>query len=438
MQQTLFFIPHEWFDGRLLIGWLVLSALIFAWLIFRHGWTADTWSFLPVVGIVAAVIYFVLPQLEVYGVNPTDPAGSFVKLGLAVRGYGVFLCMAIILGVGLILLRCRQAGIEPDQILTLAFWMTICGIAGARILYVVQKSDEFFGKGASLQETLVGVMDMTKGGLVVYGSLIGGMLAAIIYLRISKLSFSKVADLIVPGMLLGLAIGRIGCLMNGCCYGGICESNLPSLEFPAGSPPYMQQLAYGDLLGMATVQHDADRSKFKRTVTYVDPDGIAGKLGIVVGDHVNVETPDSMRIEFFKKHREMWTDQREFVLYIESERLGLLTVPIDDIRNRTLPVHPTQVYSAINAGLLAMLLWFFWPIRRFDGQVFALMLVLYSIGRFLLEVVRRDESGLLGTSLTISQWVSVAAIVVGFGWLAYGQFFGKSTSIEDKKLQPVN
>jgi phosphatidylglycerol:prolipoprotein diacylglycerol transferase len=436
MQQTLFFIPHEWFDGRLLIAWLVVSGLVFAWLLIRQGMSADTWSFLPVAGIVAAVIYFVLPQLEVYGVNPADPAGDFVKLGLAVRGYGVFLCLAIVLGVGLVLLRCRQVDIDPDRILTLAFWMTICGIAGARMLYVVQKSEEFFGRGASLPETIVGVMDMTKGGLVVYGSLIGGMLAAIVYFRVTRMSFAKLADLIVPGMLLGLAIGRIGCLMNGCCYGGICNINLPSLEFPAGSPPYLQQLVHGDLLGMSTEQN-VDNDKFMRTVTQVDANGVASDLGIDVGDHVTIETPDSMRIEFFKKNRKKWTDPREFVLYIDSEKLGVLTVPLDQIQNRTLPVHPTQIYSAINAGLLSLLLWFYWPIRRFDGEVFALMLILYSIGRFLLEIIRGDESGLLGSSLTISQWVSVGTIVVGFALMAYVRFRGEPLPAGNPEMPTV-
>ncbi len=427
MQQTLFFIPHEWFDGRLLIGWLVVSAAVIVWLLIRHGLSPDTWSFLPVAGVVAAVIYFVLPQLEVYGVNPADPAGDFVKQGLAVRGYGVFLCLGIVSGVGLVLLRCGRAGIEADRILSLAFWMTICGIAGARILYVVQKSDEFFGHGASLRETIVGVMDMTKGGLVVYGSLIGGTLAALVYFRITKLSFPKVADLIVPGMLLGLAIGRMGCLMNGCCYGGICETDLPKLEFPAGSPAYMQQLVYGDLLGVSTTEN-VDNEAFMRTVVEVAPDSIASRLGIVVGDHITVQPPDSMRIEFFKEHRSEWQDSRELVLYVDSQNLGVLTVPLDELPSRTLPVHPTQIYSAINAGLLCLVLWFYWPIRRFDGEVFALMLILYSVGRFLLEIIRRDETGLMGTSLTISQWVSVGTIVVGFALMAYVRTRGEPLS----------
>ena len=436
MQQTLFFIPHEWFDGRLLIIWLIVSTLIFSWLSFRQGLSADTWSFLPVAGIVAAVIYFVLPQLEVYGVNPADPAGDFVKRGLAVRGYGVFLCLAIVVGVGLVLTRCRMVGIDPDQILTLAFWMTICGIAGARILYVVQKSDEFFGRGASFQDTIVNVTDMTKGGLVVYGSLIGGMLAAIVYFRFTRMSFAKVADLIVPGMLLGLAIGRIGCLMNGCCYGGICDVNLPNLKFPAGSPPYMQQLAHGDLLGMST-EKNVDDGQFMRTVTRVDANGIAGDLGIDVGDHVTIESPDSLRLEFFKQNRNKWTDPRELVLYVDSEKLGMLTVPLEQIQNRTLPVHPTQIYSAINAGLLALLLWCYWPIRRFDGEVFAIMLILYSIGRFLLEIIRRDEAGLLGSNLTISQWVSVCAIVIGFALMAYVRLWGEPLSNSEPQLQTI-
>jgi hypothetical protein len=77
---------------------------------------------------------------------------------------------------------------------------------------------------------------------------------------------------------------------------------------------------------------------------------------------------------------------------------------------RSLPVHATQIYSSINAALLCLLLWAYYPMRRRDGEVFAALLLLYPITRILLEVVRVDEGGKFGTGLTISQLVSLVLI----------------------------
>ena len=112
------------------------------------------------------------------------------------------------------------------------------------------------------------------------------------------------------------------------------------------------------------------------------------------------------------------------MLYVDSERQGLLTVPLSKVSDHSISIHPTQVYSSINAALICLLLWFYWTVRRFDGEVFALMLILYSVGRFMLEIVRHDEAGLFGSSLTISQWVSVGTLVVGFAMMAYVRIYG--------------
>jgi phosphatidylglycerol:prolipoprotein diacylglycerol transferase len=84
-----------------------------------------------------------------------------------------------------------------------------------------------------------------------------------------------------------------------------------------------------------------------------------------------------------------------------------VTWTVPDPSPRSAPLHPTQIYSAIDAGLLALLLWFFYPFRRTDGEVIALMLTLHPISRLLLEVVRIDEPGVYGTGLTISQIVGL-------------------------------
>ncbi len=67
------------------------------------------------------------------------------------------------------------------------------------------------------------VLKFTEGGLVVYGSLIGAGLAFLVYCKKHKLPMLKLADIIAPSLVIGLAFGRSGCLLNGCCYGGVCD-----------------------------------------------------------------------------------------------------------------------------------------------------------------------------------------------------------------------
>ena len=86
---------------------------------------------------------------------------------------------------------------------------------------------------------------------------------------------------------------------------------------------------------------------------------------------------------------------------------------------RSVPVHATQLYSAIDAGLLALVLWFFFPFRRHDGEVFALLITVHPISRFFLEMIRRDEPGQFGTSLTISQWLSLAILALSVALWIY-------------------
>ena len=420
MQQTLFIIPHWLLNGPLLIGWLCVGVLLFAWQYFKHGNSNETWSFLPVFLIVAAAIYFVIPRVEVFGINPDNPTGPLIVQGLAVRGYGLMLLTAIVAGVGLVMSRCEKIGVTRDQITQLGFWMMLCGIAGARAFFVIQKSDQFFPNGFTF-EALAHTVNMTQGGLVVYGSLIGGAFGGLIFLKLNQLPVWRTADLIAPGMVLGLAIGRIGCLMNGCCYGGVCSNEYPAVTFPAGSPPYMRQLETGDLLGISGTLDRDPKTPFPVTVERVSTDSFASQQGIVAGDQLRVglHRGDSDLLRFAKGAiGKPNIDQNWPIAVIQTSTGKQITVPVSALPSRSARTHPTQIYSAINALLLCMVLWYFWTLDHRDGQVFALMLILYPIGRFLMEIVRQDEAGQFGTGLTISQLVSLLMLLAGFAIFA--------------------
>jgi phosphatidylglycerol:prolipoprotein diacylglycerol transferase len=413
MQQTLFIVPHNWLGAPLLIAWLAIVAVLIGMMWWRNAPGGRIGNAIAVLILGAIVIYGVLPRLEVAGLDVDHPDGPLVPLGLAVRGYGVFLMLGILAGVFLCQWRARQIGVDPDKILSLCFWLTICGLIGARLFFVIQKWDSF-ADAPSVAEWFGRLLNMTEGGLVVFGSLIGGLVAWIVFCLVARLPMWQVADIMAPGMMIGLAFGRIGCLMNGCCFGGVCESPLPGVTFPAGAPAYYRQLDEGALLGLDADRVRLDGGRVSLQVKSVASGSAADRSGIRPGDVITQVAPPSdlfVRAVFQDRIR-FSAPERNSVLVQLADR-PLLSIPVQELPARSLRTHPTQVYSAINALLLCLLLWFYYPFRRADGELMALLLVLYSISRFLLEIIRADEPGVLGTDLTVSQWVALGCLPVG-------------------------
>jgi len=424
MLQTLFHIPPTWFGVPGMIGWLLLCCLWLGVVFVRDkdNLKSEFFATLPIMIFGCIAIMFLLPSLAKPEINPADPLGDLVNRGLAIRGYGVMMMLAVLSGMGIVLYRCHKIGYPAEHIFRLAIWMVVCGMLGARLFFVIQNHEHFFQPEASLVETAKRVFDMVGGGLVVYGSMIGALLAAAFVVWKWKLPVWQTADLIAPGMALGLAIGRVGCLLNGCCWGGVCHAPLPAIEFPPGSPPYMQQFRSGEILEIETEPLANDPNSFRVTSVWRGP---GADIGLTEGEIISVAQIDADRIRYL-----VGTPKAsQTSLPVEGDRIGEVNVPMDKIRQSSRGVHPTQIYSSVNALVLCLFLWFYWHVRRNDGEVMGLMLILYPISRFVLELIRNDEIGQFGTELTISQWVSVLTILFGIGLFAYSRMFGKRESV---------
>jgi phosphatidylglycerol:prolipoprotein diacylglycerol transferase len=319
--------------GLLLAVWGIVAAVMLARTAAGHGWRVALETLGVPLAIMAATILWLLPALD---------DGQ----GVPVRGYGAMLLLAATAGTWLSIVRGRSMGFDADTILGLGMEVFLWGIVGARLFYVLEYHEQFFAAGRSWSESLMAVLNVAAGGLVVFGSLPTAALAAWRFASRRGLSLPRLADCIAPGLLVGLAIGRIGCFLNGCCYGGPCD--LPwAVRFPPESPPWLDQAARGLLPAAAAT----------------------GGLP--------------------------WS----------------------------LPVHPAQLYAAIDAAILAVLACLATPLTRRDGQVFALVLTLHPISRLLLEAIRVDEPPALGTSLSISQLVSLVllALAAAVWWWTFRQ-----------------
>jgi phosphatidylglycerol---prolipoprotein diacylglyceryl transferase len=297
----------------------------------------------------------------------------------------------------------------------MAFWMVVLGIIGARGFYVIEYWSDYWRNftdpNGGLGLLVVSILDITKGGLVVYGAFFGGVTALLLFVRKHHLPLLPLCDVMAPAMLLGLAIGRVGCLLNGCCFGAVCDHpwaiTFPANSPPDYSPPYRAQLDRGQLYGFTL----SDNPDSPTRVSAVNPKSPAGRAGLRRGDLLQsingLKTPvagyayGALEEAFFKQES----------LKIEIEGRPTVTVQAIERPERSLPVHPTQVYSTIDALFLCLLLLAYDPFRRRDGELFAIMLTISPITRFIIESLRSDEAPVRGTGMSIAQNVSLLLLV---------------------------
>jgi phosphatidylglycerol:prolipoprotein diacylglycerol transferase len=146
---------------------------------------------------------------------------------MPVRWYGVMMALAFLAGLWTATRRARLANVHGEIIADVTMWLMAGSIVGARFVYVTTYwKQEFAG------EPFSEVFMIQHGGLVYYGGLIGASVAGFGYLAWKKLPVWKIADILAPSIALGSVFGRIGCLLNGCCFGRTCD--LPwAIHFPA-------------------------------------------------------------------------------------------------------------------------------------------------------------------------------------------------------------
>jgi len=133
-----------------------------------------------------------------------------------VYSWGLSLAVAFVVGTVYAAITGKKRGIDPDNVIDLALFVCIASIVGARLVYVLLNIRSYI-------DYPVSVFYMRDGGLSYFGGLGAGIGVGVLYCRRQKISIGKMADLAAPAVAIGYAIARIGCLLNGCCYGHISE-----------------------------------------------------------------------------------------------------------------------------------------------------------------------------------------------------------------------
>ena len=148
-----------------------------------------------------------------------------LELGpITIYSYGVLLAAAYLLGLWMASRRARQAGLDANRVLDLGIWVIIAALVGAKALLFVVDFEQFTSSWQDFTTLL-------RSGGVFYGGLIAAVVVCIYQLRKHRLPLWTSGDLFAPGIALGYMVGRLGCLMAGCCYGkacppGACDSTI--------------------------------------------------------------------------------------------------------------------------------------------------------------------------------------------------------------------
>jgi len=294
--------------------------------------------------------------------------------------YGVMMVVGFLSAVFIIRRLSRDITPDPQMITNGALYSLIAGVVGSRLFYVLHHFDQFRGRPLSF-------FAVWQGGLELLGGVILAIIVILLFLRYHRLPIRRYLDILAIGLMAALVFGRIGCFLNGCCFGKPTDAAW-GIRFPYGSDAYRSQV-YPNL-------------KRNRPVP-------------------QLELPP----EYFEVYEGV-EYLKPFERLSEEQKLA-----VTEGEYRCLPVHPTQLYSSANALVCCFILYLFWrrslraeksgkqnKLFARPGSTFALMFIIYGISRFLLELVRDDNPFEYGwwiayKGATVSQNLSIYLVVLG-------------------------
>jgi len=249
---------------------------------------------------------------------------TIVEIGpISIHSYGLMIAAAFFVGLWYVHWRSKFEKLSFDRMLTICYIFIFAGVIGGRLSFVALHWEDYAGNVLSAFNPFQGE-HFGIAGLNLYGGVLLAVISALVYIWVKKMPLMAVFDLFAPTLGLGIGIGRIGCFLNGCCFG--LPTDLPwGVHFPEDSIPY----------------------------------------------------------------------------YYFGDRA----------------IHPSQLYTSLYGVIIFLLLNWLIKRKRFDGQVLAVLFMMESFFRYLVEYVRYYEVemrvSLLGFDLTYNQLTSIIFFIVG-------------------------
>lgn len=313
-------------------------------------------------GLAWAGLYYALPEVPLLGKGKGE--------GIPIHTYGVLVGGGFIAAVTVASWLAyrewpgEEGARKRDQVLDLAFYVFIGAMVGSRVLFIIVNWKDYAAQPSK-------IFDL-GGGLVFYGGLIGASVTAFWYARKHDIEFLRLADIAMPTVSLGQALGRLGCFSAGCCWGDITtEAYKWGVHFPGAGAKNL----FGGSAGTSSLAYQSQATDSRYVVE---------ATGQVLHDAV----PGAVRIS-------EWATQH----------------------GHTLPVHPTQLYESSGQLVLFVGLLTMRRFRRFHGMIFGTWLICYAILRSTVELFRGDvERGTLNGLLNYLGLSSLAQKVPLEAW----------------------
>lgn len=258
------------------------------------------------------------PNMGIYLKNVPK---SFSVFGFPIAFYGVIIAVGVLAGVLLAAHVARLEGLDPDLIWDFAIYAIIFSILGARVYYVIFSWDRY-------RDNLLGIFNLRNGGLAIYGAVIAAFLTLWVYCTRKKQSFLKLADICVPGLVLGQVIGRWGNFTNREVFGEYTDSLL-AMRLPT-------QMVRAEDISETIAAHMAEGTNYIQvhpTFLYES----LWNLGLL------------LLLLLYRKHKKFEGEQ--WLLYLGGYGLGRAW--IEGIRTDTLFIpHTTIAVSQVLAAVL--------------------------------------------------------------------------------------
>ena len=283
-----------------------------------------------------------------------DLPKGFSIFNVDIAFYGILIAIALVIGLLVAQWQAKRTKQNPEIYLDFVLYAMVFSLVGARLYYVIFNWKQF-------QENIVQILNIRNGGLAIYGAILGAVLTASIYCNVKKVSFLKLCDTAVSGLLIGQVIGRFGNFFNREAFGSYAD-NIFAMQID------IQDAGYDYLCSVPQLM-----AKYHGKET----------------------------------------------LFLNILEIREKTVFVDGITY--IQVHPTFLYEAGWNFCLFLFLFFYTRYKKFDGEILLLYLFGYGVGRAWIENLRTDPLFLWGTQVPVSQFISVimavgALLLLAIGW----------------------
>ena len=272
--------------------------------------------------------------------------------GFKIAFYGAIIAFAMVIGYLVAESQAKRFEQSVEKLLDFAIIAIVASVIGARFYYVIFHWETF-------ADHPMQVFNLRTGGLAIYGGVIVAFASVIIFCKVKKLNLGAFADVCIPGLITGQAIGRWGNFFNKEAFGKYTDG------------PFAMQ-----------VEKAAVEAEYRMTE-----------------EMLHLRYPEQ------PKAVENILEQVEKAVTIDGTTF--------------IQAHPTFLYESLwNFAILAFMI-LYAKKKRFDGEIIMWYMVLYGIGRFWIEGLRTDQLFLWNTGIPVSQLVSVLMILIGGSVIGY-------------------